>query len=143
PNGNTSQFSATRTVTMSVDTDGDGMSDSYEVIWGLNPNVNDANLDKDGDGLTNIQEMRAETIPSNGASRFAISSIERFGGNPRINFFAVGNHTYRLEYRDDIASGTWNVLVDQISQDGGGLIQIVDTSATGVTKRFYRLSIEP
>lgn len=40
------------------DTDGDGMPDTYEVTNGLDPNVNDANDDLDGDDLTNIQEYR-------------------------------------------------------------------------------------
>ena len=38
------------------DTDGDGMPDGWEVAHGLNPLVNDANGDRDGDGVTNLQE---------------------------------------------------------------------------------------
>ena len=40
----------------SFDTDGDGLSDAYEVLNGLNANVKDADGDIDGDGLTNIEE---------------------------------------------------------------------------------------
>ena len=45
-----------------VDTDGDGIPDSYEEANELDPDVNDAAADKDGDGLTNLQEyeMRLE-----------------------------------------------------------------------------------
>ena len=39
------------------DSDGDGMTDSYEEMNELNPAVNDANEDKDGDGLTNLEEF--------------------------------------------------------------------------------------
>jgi hypothetical protein len=39
-----------------LDSDGDGMSDSYEEKNDLDPNVADAAEDKDGDGLTNKEE---------------------------------------------------------------------------------------
>jgi len=45
------------------DTDGDGMPDSWESAHGLNPAVNDAALDPDGDGLTNLQEYTLGTDP--------------------------------------------------------------------------------
>ena len=44
-----------------TDTDGDGMFDEYENDNGLNPAVNDAALDKDGDGLTNLTEFQRGT----------------------------------------------------------------------------------
>jgi hypothetical protein len=44
-----------------TDTDGDGIYDEYEVDNGLNPNGNDAGLDKDGDGLSNLVEFQRGT----------------------------------------------------------------------------------
>ena len=39
------------------DDDNDGMTDQYEVDNGLNPMLDDSGLDKDGDGLTNLEEF--------------------------------------------------------------------------------------
>lgn len=48
-----------------VDWDADGMPDDWEITHGLNPWVNDANLDSDGDGLTNLEEYERGTDPFN------------------------------------------------------------------------------
>ncbi|MCW1884085.1 hypothetical protein OKA04_05045 [Luteolibacter flavescens] len=57
---------------ISVDADGDGMSDSYEIANGLNPNdatgVNGANGNLDGDFATNYEEFLAGTQANNPAS---------------------------------------------------------------------------
>lgn len=47
-----------------ADTDSDGMLDNWEVQYGLNPLVDDANDDFDSDGLTNIRERHYNTDPS-------------------------------------------------------------------------------
>ncbi len=42
--------------TLPVDTDGDGMPDSWEVKYGLDPDANNADGDFDGTGYTNIEK---------------------------------------------------------------------------------------
>ncbi len=59
------QFDAEKTQFNLMDTDGDGLPDWWEIRYGLNPNVNDANLDLDADGLTNLQEFQKGTLPNN------------------------------------------------------------------------------
>ena len=51
------------------DSDCDGMPDRWEVTYGLNPLVNDAALDKDGDGFSNLVEYRKGTNPDDSHSR--------------------------------------------------------------------------
>jgi PKD repeat protein len=45
------------------DADGDGMPDGWETSYGLDPGIDDASLDGDGDGLTNLAEFQADTSP--------------------------------------------------------------------------------
>jgi hypothetical protein len=48
-----------------IDSDEDGMPDSFENQYGLNPNDPlDAGYDNDSDGLTNLEEYQAGTVPT-------------------------------------------------------------------------------
>jgi len=48
-----------------VDWDADGMPDDWEIAHGLNPWVNDADIDADNDGLTNLEEYELGFDPFN------------------------------------------------------------------------------
>jgi alpha-tubulin suppressor-like RCC1 family protein len=48
-----------------TDDDGDGIPDDWEIQNGLNPELNDANDDPDGDWLTNLQEYNGGTSSTN------------------------------------------------------------------------------
>ena len=45
------------------DQDGDGLPDAWEIAYGLNPAIANANADPDGDGLTNLQEFNGGWNP--------------------------------------------------------------------------------
>jgi hypothetical protein len=47
------------------DSDGDGMPDTWEEAYGLNPFEVDSHKDKDDDGLTNLSEFNRGTLPNN------------------------------------------------------------------------------
>jgi hypothetical protein len=46
-------------IVLSSDSDGDGLPNDWEIRYGLNPTLNDADLDKDGDGLSNLRREPA------------------------------------------------------------------------------------
>ncbi|TQV72889.1 S8 family serine peptidase [Aliikangiella marina] len=52
-----------------IDSDGDGMTDAWEIANGLNAqDASDAVLDDDNDGLSNLEEFNAQTDPANADS---------------------------------------------------------------------------
>jgi len=56
-------FATVTLVADTTDTDGDGMSDTFEVTYGLNPLIDDAAGDSDNDGLNNVDEYENGTSP--------------------------------------------------------------------------------
>ena len=65
------------------DTDGDGMSDGWEVYWGFQPlNISDANDDPDNDSLINLYEFDNSNVEGFDDNVYSIDNIT--GSNPII-----------------------------------------------------------
>lgn len=81
------------------DSDDDGISDAYEIRESLTPLVNDADQDRDRDGLTNLQEFWAGTAAGNSNSVFQITGVTRpvrGGVELEFSFDSVPGRTYRF-----------------------------------------------
>ncbi len=95
-----------------VDSDGDGMSDAFEIQYSLNPNnPADANLDNDADGATNLQEFFAGTSPISSTSVLRLV-IETIGttNSARVSFLAMSNRTYTVTYKNTLSDPGWTPL---------------------------------
>jgi hypothetical protein len=69
-----------------TDTDHDGMPDSWESSFGLNPNdPYDAVGDADGDGQSNLQEYITGTDPLDSSSTFRLTFIEDSNGRQSVS----------------------------------------------------------
>ena len=69
-----------------VDTDDDGMEDSWEIEHGLMVGVDDSGLDPDRDTRTNLEEFKARTLPFDPSSFLSLSvTTYRNGATPAVH----------------------------------------------------------
>jgi hypothetical protein len=123
-----------------VDTDGDGLPDTWEETYNLDfNNAADAASDSDHDGLTNLQEFWAGTNPSDAESAVRLTAASVPGASALIlSFEAISNRSYTIESRNAIGSGNWTSLLDLVSSTTNRVIH--STNATdGSATWFYRL----
>ena len=91
------------------------------------PNIDDKRL-------PNLEDYRAGTDPTNAAS---VLRITRFtAGNPAVlEFDAVSNKTYTVQYSDRVSGGVWTKLADFVGRDNNRIETATDSGAG--TNRFY------
>lgn len=126
---------------------GDTLGDAWQVLYfGQPPNANAAPLiDPDGDGQTNLFEHTAGLVPTDAASRFAltIAPVPGQPGQKKIVFSPLvltGGRAYAVEFRLDLATGPWVPLTGTTQSDMGSERTVTDLNATDARK-FYRVEI--
>jgi hypothetical protein len=127
-----------------VDTDGDGMPDTWEQAYSLDPtHSGDAAEDADGDGFPNLAEYHAGTDPRNGADYMRLFRVEQMsaGGSPTIvlRFPAVANKTYSVLSRQWPDHGCWTQEATIPAQTVNREVAVTNSMPAGVATRFYRL----
>jgi hypothetical protein len=119
-------------LTVLADADGDGVPD----VADLNPGPNDATLDADHDGQSNLEEYLAGTDPSDPQSYLKIERIEATG-SATLWFNAASNKTYTVEYTDALGSAGWSKLADVVARSTNRTESVFDPAS--VAHRSYRL----
>jgi hypothetical protein len=130
--------SAVAVVVYQADNDRDGMADNWERQYGFATNtVADASEDPDGDSMSNLAEYRAGTNPTNALSCLRIDNLSVSEGRATIQFFAVSNRTYTVQFTDQLDTGGWRNLTG-IPAAGTNRHETA-TDPAAVTNRFYHL----
>lgn len=125
-------------LTILPDSDGDGMADDWEEKNQLNPNnPDDAEIDSDGDGMTNREEHIAGTNPQD-KEDYLRYSPPGYDDTVVLEFHAVANHTYSVQYHDALTTSPWETLQSYPAASTNRTIRLADPDAH--TSRFYRLA---
>ena len=135
----TSEFSPALGLSVSSDSDGDLMPDWWETGHFLNPAVSNASgSDADNDGVSDLEEWIADTIPTSSNSVLRIVAITN-GATSTVLVPSSGLRLYSLEGAPGPDAGTWVVALTNVPGTGG-LLALPD--ATGYTQRVYRVGVK-
>ena len=97
-------------------------------------------LDSDGDGHSDWQEIRAGTDPLRAASHFGIASLSLGAGGARvIRILSVPGKTYQLQFKRFLADPAW-VDVGPATTASDSITAITD-SVPGQTSGVYRVQL--
>lgn len=123
------------------DDDNDGMPDSWEYTYELDPfSSSDALLDADHDGLDNLGEYLAGTLPEDGSSLLQITGISISESQCTLTWSSVPGRTYRIT-RSESLPGPFLPLAEGIVALPEQTTQLVNLSA-GESKGYYRVEVE-
>jgi len=148
------------------DDDNDGMSDVWELSYGLDPNTaNDAEVDSDSDGFTNLQEAVYGTDPNDELSlpdyKVAANSND-FSGDGRADMvlhhgttgdvwiFTIGNEIvttrsdtqWKMVGQGDFNGDGYNDLLWQHQTSGDIEIDIIEAVAVNETTTIKSMALD-
>ena len=122
------------------DYDGDGLPDSWELLYALNPldatGANGASGDLDGDGFTNLSEFLAGTDPASNSSLLRITS--QADGGRTVTWSSAAGRTYRILTTTNVNQPF--VPLSGVLASGGATTSFTDPNPAGARK-YYRIEL--
>jgi len=92
------------------DSDDDGLTDAYEFNYTGSTTGMSATADSDEDGVSNGDEEKAGTIPTDGTSVFKLSALELGVGGKTISWTSELDRSYTLEGCANLNEAVWHNL---------------------------------
>ncbi|MEM7391801.1 MAG: right-handed parallel beta-helix repeat-containing protein, partial [Verrucomicrobiota bacterium] len=122
------------------DDDMDGMPNSWELFHGFDPNESaDASMDRDGDGLSNLEEFTDDSNPLDGTCFIRLRMFSLSPSVQRLTFPTRSGRVYAVEETTDLVGGVWSNARTNIIGTGGTFMQPLTNLEDRV---YYRLRIE-
>jgi hypothetical protein len=103
-------------------------------------------FDADGDRMSNWDEFRAGTNPTDPNSVLRLSAIRVVGSDDLVAFSSVTNRSYAVEWADRLSNAArstlWTTVVSNVSGTGGEVL-VTNSNAATLPNRFYRARVLP
>lgn len=122
-----------------TDTDADSLPDTWELANGLSATTPDANVDSDGDGLSNYAEYLAGTDPRDAESALRLNALGQTSGVVELSFRAAAGRSYSLLHSTTLGPVSWTPLTNFPPRLTDGTFEMLVPPVPGETQRFYRL----
>jgi T5SS/PEP-CTERM-associated repeat protein len=129
-----------------LDTDGDGIPNSYEQTHNLDPlNPEDITADADGDGQSNLREYLAGTDPTNASSTLRILNVKTTNADMLVTWQTAGGHTNIVQSATSLTGGYFHVSPNIILPGSSDTTTnyLHAGAATNAASRFYRIRLVP
>jgi fibronectin type 3 domain-containing protein len=112
--GNWMSTPARDTIELRLDTDGDGLPDSWEVTYGLDPNnPGDSSGDLDGDGISNLEEYYSSSNPTSPSDNMPVANA---GADQTVNPTRVYlDGSQSRDPNGDALQYTWSQVAGPVS----------------------------
>ncbi len=126
------------------DTNGDGLTDSWQMFYFMDANSPNAapELDYDLDGMTNEQEYMAGTDPTDPGSALLITTFNFAKADQTFHlaFPSVLEHYYQVQRTDDLLHPEWKGFTNAFYGTGAS-VPISGPVSTNAPRMFYRVQL--